>query len=243
MTPQMIHWIKMRTALGQLQQLHTKVFRHLLRGSCRMAAVFIQNQNDMPSSITIMDIFQGCLEVNAPVMFPGQKQPMARAQIDDSKDDSLSRPSRRERWKQTKIRFVLGKDYATRWQISYLTQNMPFFSPGLGLRSTHNGNASRHSPNRVISDGVYFQRQSIPCYEIDAPEGVRSSIRWLNIHSPGVTGSKPNSTSSHPSLSHPVYFSTAPVVGVSGHWSKVKKIWLMVTSSFKVTRSLQDTAN
>ena len=180
-----------------------------------MAGILIQQQGDLPASISIMKMVKKRLEVHSFVVFPGQKQPITRTQIDDSKNHPLGiaagnrdrrwktslRPSRRKRWKEAKICFVLGQNNAAGWQHVDLAQNLPFFSLCPGRPSTRSENASIRSLNDVTGGEVYSRRQSSRSYEKGIPEEARSSIRSLDIQDLGVTSLKRNSKSPHPSLS------------------------------------------
>src|SRR4051812_14819882 len=73
--------IELGSAFGQPKQSHAEPFRQVLRSVCRMTAIAIQQQRDVPAAVLAMHPHQKCLEIFCTLMQPGLKQAMPGSEI------------------------------------------------------------------------------------------------------------------------------------------------------------------
>src|SRR3954451_14819503 len=86
MTPQVIHPIQLRAALGQPDQLDAHLDGQVLRSPGGMTWIFVQEQRNVPATVMATDYLQERPEVLATLPRASQEQPMAGIDVDCTED-------------------------------------------------------------------------------------------------------------------------------------------------------------
>src|SRR5581483_256279 len=158
-TPQVIHRVEVRTAVGQPQELDVEILGQRLGLLVLVGGVFIQEQRHRLGAVVPADEIQKLLEFQPAVARPLHEQKMTAAQMQGAKEGSASvlagdkhrgglapqSPTRAQRRKEQQVGFILRQERGGRRQSPYLPQNPAFFSPPPGPGPVRSGSVSRRN--------------------------------------------------------------------------------------------------
>lgn len=145
-TPQVVHGIEFRRALGQPDQFDPQPLGQMLRADSRVAWVLIQQQGDVPTPVMPMKVDQERLEVPGSLPFPGQKQASPGPEVQASEDNAAGvparewylfwspaqRPSGPKGRKEQQVGLVFGQQDAAGRQMPDTAADPPFFFTNSG---------------------------------------------------------------------------------------------------------------